>query len=776
MNQLESDCRRANADSADSREPRTVSKTCFRILALTALTYALLAGLRTVTDWDLGWQMATGRWIVQHHQIPSTDVLSYTAQGKPWRYPVGSGLLFYAMYLAGGYSLLSIFGAAAGVSTVALLLRRASWVTAALAIIAVPRIALRTTPRADVFTVVLFAAFLVLLWEQYETGRARLWLLPLMMVAWVNLHLGLTAGLGLIVGYVVLECLEMIWPSHRPTALDHLRRAWPWFAATLGAILVNPWGWRVFATSLHLMSPMAAHAQRILEWEPTKLNWTTFVFGLSPRSPETFAVLLLVVAVAVPIALIRRQFGAAIWLCGATVLGLRSQRLLVFFSIVVVVVAGSVLTSASFTLQRKIQDTRLTSILTAGITSFLVLLVCVWSSDLISNRFYMARIDLASFGTGLSWWFPEGAAAFIERSRIPGRIFNTYDEGGFITWRLGQNYQDYVDGRGDPFGTELIQHSMELIQTSPDAPGWEREAQHYGINVIIVATARYWGVDEFPLLRQFCTSQNWRPVYLNETSAVFVRNTLLNENLIVTSQISCDAVPIPNVIPTSNDGKAFNQWANAAAVLNALGREPQALAAASKALAIFPDSAFLRLTRASLFEKLANLNAAEQDYLASANLQPNPVSWTRLAKLYEREHRSPEAIAAWKRVVALDPDTASLAWLSLGFDYVDAGQAHEALDAFRRSQASFQKENGNLIEGHENYYSNLAHGRAVAYGALHDIKDAIFCEEEAVRLTPDRREDWLKLGELYEEDGRPIDAERIRRQAAELNTRGLQLR
>src|SRR5208337_5496550 len=127
----------------------------------------------------------------------------------------------------GGYTLLSILGAASCVTTTALLLRRGSWVTAALAILAVPRIALRSTPRAEIFTMVLLAAFLTLLWQQYETGRARLWLLPLLMLAWVNLHLGLTAGLGLIAGYILLECMELAWPDRRGSAIDHLRRAWP---------------------------------------------------------------------------------------------------------------------------------------------------------------------------------------------------------------------------------------------------------------------------------------------------------------------------------------------------------------------------------------------------------------------------------------------------------------------------------------------------------------------------------------------------------------------
>jgi tetratricopeptide (TPR) repeat protein len=754
--------------TAEESAPLAAGKTWFRVLALIALTYALLAGIRTVTDWDLGWQMATGRWIVQHHQIPSTDVLSYTAQGKPWRYPVASGLVFYAVYLTGGYALLSILGAAVCVSTVALLLRRGSWVTAVLAILAVPRIAVRTTPRAEIFTVVLFAAFLTLLWEQYETGRSRLWLLPVMMVAWVNFHLGLNAGLGLIVGYVLLECLQMLRADRRRQAIDHLRRAWPWLLLTFIAVLINPWGWKIFATSLRLMTPMAARSQQILEWQPSRLNWSNFIFGLSLRSPETFSVLLLVVAIAVLIAVIRKQFGPALWLCGATFLAVRSQRLQVLFSIVVVIVAGAVFTSALAALQRRVGDSRLHSILTAGACFLVVLLVCVWSTDLVTGRTYMRGIDAASFGTGLSWWFPESGAAFIERAGIPGKIFNTYDEGGFITWRLGPKYQDYVDGRGDPFGGDVIQGSMELTKTLPDSPDWQREAERYGINAVIVPTARYWGVEEFPLLRQFCNSNNWRPVYLDENSAVFVRNTSANVNLIARLQVDCDRIPIPAVAPARADSKTFNQWANAAAVLKALGRQLEALAATAKALAIFPDSAFLRLTRGDLLQNVADLRGAEQEYLASAALQPNPASWSRLAKLYERERRLPEAIAAWNRAMAADANTTSVPLLSLGFDYVDTGQPRDALDAFHRSQINFESENGAGRKGHESYYANLTHGQAVAYEALHDIKRAIVFEEETVRLAPSRQEDWIRLGKLYDFDGRPADGQRARNRAAEL--------
>ena len=64
----------STAKLSASSKPR--GNLWLRLLAAAVLLYALLAGLRTVTDYDLFWQLATGRWIAQHHQVFSTDVFS----------------------------------------------------------------------------------------------------------------------------------------------------------------------------------------------------------------------------------------------------------------------------------------------------------------------------------------------------------------------------------------------------------------------------------------------------------------------------------------------------------------------------------------------------------------------------------------------------------------------------------------------------------------------------------------------------------------------------
>src|ERR1022692_4172507 len=269
------------ADTSATGTPRR-GRRWFLVLAAIVLIYACLGDLRTVSDFDLGWQLATGRWVAQHHSVSSTDVFSYTAQGEPWIYPVGAGLVLYATYLLGGYALVSWIAALACVGTIALLLRRGSAVSAGIAIIAVPLIAWRTTPRADMFTVVLFAAFLSLLWENYQTGRARLWLLPLLMVAWVNLHFGFAAGLALLLAYVGVELSEIIFgDARRRAAMQRLRHASGWLVCTALVTLANPWGWGIYRALIRQQRAAGQQQLNIGEWSGVPMTWTAFITALS---------------------------------------------------------------------------------------------------------------------------------------------------------------------------------------------------------------------------------------------------------------------------------------------------------------------------------------------------------------------------------------------------------------------------------------------------------------------------------------------------------------
>ena len=754
----------ATTSQPESLQRSSLQRRLFYVLAATALIYAFLAGLRTIKDYDLGWQMATGRWVLQHHHAPPVEAFSYIAQGN-WIYPLGAGVIFYAAYLLGGFALISWIGAAACCGSVALLLRRGSAVSAAIAIVAVPLIAWRTAPRADMFTVVLFAAFLSLLWENYVTGHARLWVLPLLMVAWVNLHLGFSAGLALVGMYVVTELLESLFGAERRrAALERLRRAFPWLLGTALATLVNPWGWDVYRALVRQERVVPYHQAWFREWQSLPLSWN-LVHSLPLRDPGGMIYVLLVLAVvAGGIALLRDRPGAGLLLLGATIPAVRYVRMDGVFSCVVVVVGGYVIAEVVPGIASWIGRARTRSILATTLAGLLVVLALVRCFDLVTNRYYLRTQEESTFGAGLGWWFPQRAAEFIEREQLPGEVFNPYTLGGYLSWRLGPQRRDYIDGRGIPFGLERIEREIQLRQSPPESAIWQEEVSRYNINTVILPIARYQGT-QFIRLPDFCNSKLWNLVYLDEVSAVFVRHTPETEALIQRFPLNCATAPLPVRPPGSNRAEAFNAWANAASVLGALGRNAEALAATEKGLAIFPDSPFLHWSRANLLFADGHLDASEQEYLVAIALNPNDSTWDSLAQSYAKRGRITAAIDAEEHAARYSM-TPWLSLLKVGDLYLDVGQPESALAAFDKADRSAfwnmkPSDNGQ-------FEFKMAQGRASAWAGLGELDKATTYQEQAANLRPDNPQPWRQLANLYQRLGRTADASRARAHASSL--------
>ena len=757
--------------SKDKRKARTAPKLnrqiptsaldrALPILKVLIITYAFLAGLRTIDDPDLGWQLATGRWIVQHGHIPSVDVLSYTAQGQPWIYPIGSELLLYFLQVIGGYAMLSLLGAAVCALTVWLLLRKGNIWSAVLAAVAVTVIADRTMPRAEMFTALLFAGFLLVLWQYHETGRAPLWSLPLLMLAWVNLHPGFIAGLALIAAYAGIELLEMMWPGRRQAAFARLRRSWVWLTAAALATLMNPWGWGIYRALARQQAAMKEHSYWIAEWAPLPLSWTAISSTFSLRGTNWGIYLLLGAALAgVIVAGWRGRFGAALLLAVAAWLDTRHLRYHALFAAVVVVIAGTVLAEAAAHIGKNFAGKRTLAVRRVAAT-LIALFVVFRVTDLVRGHDYLEVGERVAFGVGLSPQMPLGGARYLSRANL-GRVFNTYDDGGFLSYAAGPGFLDYVDGRALPFGPQIITRSDDLTRVPPDSAEWQKEIAQYGIAGVILPLARYNVLEFFPALDQFCHSQVWKPVYLDEAAAVFVRRD--DKRAFLLPPVDCATTPIPAVQPTGTDRNAFDHWVNASAVLRSLGRNSEARAGNEKALAMFPTSAYARWNQAVLFAQMGNFPAAEEQYRLAAAYDPSsPLIWADLGYLYEDEHRLPEAVEAWEHAARLTPPSWR-ALLPLGYVYLEAHRPEDARAAFDELSRSLPSDPRSVLPAR--VLARLARGRAAIASALGDSAAAQSFEEQAYRLDPGSAADWQELAHLYASYGGTSDAQRANARA-----------
>ena len=759
-------------------------------LIVLALSYAFLAGLHTVSDLDLGWQLATGRYLVEHHQIPRVELFSYTAQGKEWIYPPFSGAIFYLLYLAGGYSALSWLGAFAGtLATVACIVAAGGRFVAALAIMAVPAIAFRTIPRAELFTTVLFAAVLAIIWRNYRGKTAPLWALPAIFLLWANLHLGFISGLGLLGAGVFFELCDMLFADRRAPALLRLKHFAPWIAASFAATFVNPWGWRLYEAIYRQNKVMQIHSALIGEWSAVHFNSLALRQALDARGPASADWWLLgAAALALLVAIWKKQIGLAVVLAAGMYLAIDHIRLQTLFAILAAVIGGSLLSEFAIEMAAR----RKTAPIAAGgtravfpasalsprvallISAIFVALVGLRITDLITDHYYLDSGQITLFGTGPSWWYPERATAFLKREGLPGNVFHDYGLGGYLTWRIGPQYPDFVDGRYIPFGNELFGEQRLLASLGPDSLDWQRAADRWQINTAIFSVARYAGLGSFAF-QDFCASKSWKLVYLDDVAVIFVRNRPESAGLIDKAGIRCDSAPISP--PAGASGESFRAKAerftylmNTASIYFVLSRDAEAASTLSQAEQIFPDDSNLHLVKAQMFAALNRTDEAEREYLRVPRDHPSDAAWFALARLYSSEHRYPDALRCVEEAAPLSL-VPHERLRSLGLVYLYMNRPQDALAAFDQAEHSspYQGESSDMGK---DFNARIAEGRARAYRQLNEMDRAVAQQKLATNLTPENPASWVALADLYEEQGEIADSSQARLRAQSIQDAG----
>jgi tetratricopeptide (TPR) repeat protein len=740
------------------------------LLIVVAVLYAMLACLRTVGDFDTGWHLATGRYLLQHHAIPATDVLSYTSPGSPWLYPPFAGALLYAVFQAFGYAGLSWFSVLPAALLAGYLLWRAlpqaSVASAVLLALAVPSLAYRLTPRADLFTTLFFALFLAELWRFHRATPARLWLLPAVMVLWVNLHPGFIAGLGLVAAYLLCEVLLLPFQGLRADALQRLARSWPWLAATVGAVLINPWGAAALRQARQLAGlggSSQAVPRFVGELSRQPLSWHAILQAFQLRDPDSsFWWLLLAAAAAVLQALRRREIGAALVLAVSMAAALQKLRFQGLFSVVVVVIGGTLLAEAYDEIASR--QTRRASAAGTWCAVALVAIFCALTAlriaDLVSNRYYVVSASTSSFGPGESWSFPERAAGFIERENLPGNLFQPYNLGGFTALRLGPHYLDYSDGRG--VSGEISAEEPLLLAQSPDSPFWEQVAARRNINVILLSLARYGGLGGFDL-NAFCGATQWRPIYLDEVSLVLIRRTVQNKPWLDRLELNCQSAAFTPPAQASHRD-LFEFSANSGAVLYALARDREAEAAWRQALALEPEDPNVHLFLAQLYQQQQRPADAEREYRAALSRRQSSVAWYALGRLLAMQHRYPEAEQAIATAAVMTATPANQ-YKALGQVQLHLNQPARALASLLKAEQAGPPSNDSSPVARD-FRVQLDDGRAGAWLALHDAARATGYAEEATQLAPDAQR-WNRLADCYAAQGRTAEAEQARSRAQE---------
>jgi hypothetical protein len=470
-----------------------------------ALAAVLVVICRRVGDPDFWWHMETGRWIIDHGRLPSHELFTYTASSRVWAdQEWGSEVLGYLIYRAGGFLAFSLAYAAVTWAGFWLIWRRIGMervpalIAAACLLVAAAAGVEVWGPRSQMISFALTC--LTLYWvEGFLRDRNRhLHWLPLVTVAWANLHGGFVYGLA-VVG--LAAATETVLWLYAPQDGAHRRRSlrlWLILVACGVAGLVNPLTIRAYLAAVQTQTS-AVQQTFIAEWHSPsfhslgeiglELLLLLVVFAMAFRRPRLWDAVLTVVGIYAALSAVRNAPLAAAaliptvaWALGGAWERSRWQERLGAW------------------MRRRASD--LLILVSAG-----ALIVSVGAVGIVANT-------LSSQTASTDSNFPVGAADWLAAHPTVGtRMFNAYDWGGYLIYRFYPDRPVFIYGEATELGNKLLQEVSDVENAEPD---WQTILNEHGVDYVVERT-------DSALSMALTVDPQWKRVYDDGFAEIFVK-------------------------------------------------------------------------------------------------------------------------------------------------------------------------------------------------------------------------------------------------------------
>ncbi len=369
----------------DSKTRRLEDPTRRKLVPLGLFFVFALAAFGTIRSYDLFWQLATGRWIVEHRALPAVDPFALASEKSEW---IDGEWLYeialYGMHAAVGVAGLSVVRSAlaALIFTIAFVAsRRESGTHGALLASAIgfagAMAVLDLRPSG-------VAALMVVLMLTFRSLTAR----AALTVLWMNVH-----------------------PSALLAPLVGARRSWRGAMVCALALFANPYGWKGIVAPLRLTAFVQSGAFVNAEWLPS--------------TPRQFPILYVAMVIAIALFAIepRRDW----W---------RAALLTLFAALAIRHIRNQPLFFAAFPILIQIPNPmpRLRAIVAYAGTAVAIAIVAMTTDH---------RSGVAPER------FPVAAVARLRATGLQGNLYNADQFGGFLIWSFYPQRRVLTDGRNE---------------------------------------------------------------------------------------------------------------------------------------------------------------------------------------------------------------------------------------------------------------------------------------------------------------------------------------
>ena len=570
-----------------------------KVLLFLFFTAVFINFLGPITDPDFPFHLKTGEYIWQHKEIPKDDPFSFYGEGVVTdreRFTLSqywiAQLLFYKLYFATGPAGIILLRSSVFTAFIFLvwfvLRKRGIYSSLIIATLTAIMFQAVKTDRPQFFSF-LFTLVLVLLLERFREKSASntpLFFIPPLILLWANMHAGFVFGIAVIVIYTLAEASKLF--ADKPVFGRPLEKKSVLILSvtTLTAVLfsyINP------DINGQILTTLESHSDA---------DYVNMIYGmnreyLSPvremsvdygnrLSTSLFFCLLGFVSIVSLLNVARtRSADATVFaiLVFSSIAALTAVRYIPFFIATALPLSRHYSFFESSAFPDKFKKKYLIYSLLAAFYMFAIVAGLKDYSRILSYD----RSD-----------YPEDAAKFLLENNLDTNIFNQFNKGSYLLWRLYPHYRLFNDTRyisldavkdtdtianaveypGQPFDLSLSMALSALvpenlgsltiaseIKDSPQnaVPLWRKLLKQYNIDLIVHEAGDQFTKKIYPLILRLIKDDEWTLVYLDGKMLIFVRNNQEYSDIIrkyrlpkklIYDEIILETIPLVRRVPT----------------------------------------------------------------------------------------------------------------------------------------------------------------------------------------------------------------------------------
>ncbi|HEY4688627.1 MAG TPA: hypothetical protein VIK33_04895 [Anaerolineae bacterium] len=476
--------------------------TLHRLVVAISFVSLFAMAVRTPADTDMWWHLRTGQYIAETRTLPMTDPFSHTQSGQPWiNHSWLAQIGLYTAYAIGGFPALALL-----VALLVLIAFVAVWkqmeggpfLRAFTLVLAAITSAVIWAPRPQMFTFALTAVlgYLIYLykWRQVD----RLWLLPPMFVLWANLHGGFAVGFILLACTIAGEVINHVLRHSGPEVLSwrRLGKLVAITALSYALLVLNPNTTAMYTYPLRTIN-IGVLRDFIQEWSSPDFH---------ALFTQPFIWMLIATLAAVGWSSRRLDGGDFALVAGFAYSALLAGRNIAPFALVCAPVLAR---HAQAALERIRPGARRLSAGIVSINWIILIVVIALAAVKVVAALLPSVQDQAERET-----LPVDAMDWIEANHPTGPMFNSYNWGGYLIWRLWPAAPVYVDGRTDLYDDAFLRDYLKVAGAQP------------GFETILDRDRIGWVLFETDSALDVALSRDpaWRNMYRDARAVIFTRS------------------------------------------------------------------------------------------------------------------------------------------------------------------------------------------------------------------------------------------------------------